>query len=277
MKKVIVTGATGYTGSKLVKELLNKGIQVSIIARKTSKYDLLEEVKDKIEIFEYDMNLEEMIKFIKKTNADIVFHIAAMIVSEHNSQQVSGLIQSNILFPTHILEAMKEAEIKNIVNTGTYWQNYIDENYNPVNLYAATKEAFEKILEYYVEAEGFKAITLKLFDTYGEDDPRPKIMNLFKKIAQTGEGLDMSGGEQYLDLVHIDDVIKAYLKAAEMLEEETEIKHKKYFVSSGKQIKLKDLAKKYEEENNVKLNINWGKRPYRKREVMKPLRAENVI
>jgi hypothetical protein len=50
-----------------------------------------------------------------------------------------------------------------------------------------------------------------------------------------------------------------------------------YVVTSGEQVRLKDLAKRYEQENHVKLNINWGGRPYREREVMKPYIGNDIM
>ncbi|WP_443864320.1 NAD-dependent epimerase/dehydratase family protein, partial [Fusobacterium ulcerans] len=163
---------------------------VTIICRKSSKLDNLEEIKNRINIFEYDNDLKNMIKFLKENKFEIVFHLASLFIAEHESKDVDNLLNSNIVFGTHLLEGMKESENKLLINTGTSWQHYNSEEYNPVDLYAATKEAFEKILKYYVEAEEVRCITLKLFDTYGENDTRPKLINLLNKFADEGKELD---------------------------------------------------------------------------------------
>jgi len=269
MKKVIVTGATGYIGSNLVKKLLEMNMEVHIITRSTSKFDLLNGFKNKLNIFEYNNSIQNIIDYFKQVKADIVFHLAALCIFEHKSEDVNNLIQSNIEFGTNILEAMAKSDTKRIINTGTFCQHYIDENYNPTGLYGATKEAFEKILEYYVEADNISAITLKLFDTYGYNDPRGKVLCLFNKASATNESIDMTLGEQYMDLVYIDDVVNAFICASDLTNNNLK-QHKKYFVKTGKLIKLKDLAKLYENTFNIKLNINWGAREYRKREIMMP-------
>lgn len=266
--KILITGATGYIGSNLIKRLLNTQNEIYTIVRPSSKLNFINEIINKIDIFEYDKNIKNLTNYFNEINPDIVIHLASLFISEHKTENIDDLIESNITFGTHILEAMLKSGVKKIINTGTSWQHYNNEEYNPVCLYASTKEAFEKILEYYVESENFNAITLKLFDTYGPNDKRNKIINLLNKIAKTGETLDMSAGEQYLDLVYIDDVVEAYMKVIELIEKGN-IKHKKYFVSSAKQISLKELVNLFEKINNIKLNINWGKRVYRKREVMK--------
>ena len=213
-----------------------------------------------------------MINFFKENNFEVVFHLASLFIAEHESKDVDNLLNSNIVFGTHLLEGMKESENKLLINTGTSWQHYNSEEYNPVDLYAATKEAFEKIIKYYVEAEGIRCVTLKLFDTYGENDKRPKLINLLNKFADEGKELDMSLGEQKLDLVHIDIVTDTFIKAYELLKNNKEIRNEVYGVSSGKQISLREIVENFEREIGKKLKINWGARPYRKREVMEPIK-----
>jgi len=180
------------------------------------------------------------------------------------------LIRSNVLFGNQLLEAMKVSGVRFLINTGTSWQHYNNEDYNPVCLYAATKQAFEAILEYYVQACDIKAITLKLFDTYGPNDPRQKLFHLLNKAAMSGEPLDMSAGEQLIDLVHVDDVVDAYMIAAQRLLDGKVSVHEDYAVSSGCSLPLKELVALYSDATGWNVNVNWGARPYRFREVMRP-------
>lgn len=233
-KNCLVTGATGFVGSNLCRKLVNENWNVTIICRENSKLDNLEDIKERINIFRYDNDIDKLVLFFKNNNFNVVFHLASLFIAEHQTKDVSNLLESNILFGTHILEAMKESDTKLLINTGTSWQHYNSEEYNPVDLYAATKEAFEKIIKYYVEAENIRCVTLKLFDTYGENDKRPKLINLLNKIADEGKELDMSLGEQKLDLVHIDVVTNSFLKAYEILEKNKDIKNEIFGVSSGK-------------------------------------------
>ena len=267
MKNIIVTGATGFVGSHLSKKLVELGYNVHIISRPSSTYENLESVKSKIDIFEYNQNITELINYFKEVEADIVFHLASLFISEHKLDEVDDLINSNIKFGTHVLEAMSKSETYNLINTGTSWQHYKNEEYNPVNLYAATKQAFEDIIEYYVKALDFNVITLKLFDTYAEDDNRGKLINLLGKFSKEKKKIKMSPGEQKIDLVHVDDVVVAFISAYDLIKEK-KISHKKYAVSSGKQIKLKGLIELYEKVTGNEVLVEWGGRPYREREVM---------
>lgn len=269
MANFIITGATGFVGSRLTKKLIEQGHNVNIISRKSSKYDNLLDIIDKIHIFEYDGNIKNLIEYFNKKNTDIVIHLASLFIAENKPEDVDQLINSNIKFATQILEAMKFSNCKNLINTSTSWQHYNNEDYNPVCLYAATKEAFESIIKFYHNAYKIKCITLELFDTYGEGDNRPKILNLLKEYSEKGIELNMSSGEQVLDLLYIEDVVDAYLRAFDIIKESENI-FEKYSLESRNRVTLKELVSSYENITKNNVSINWGKRPYREREVMVP-------
>ena len=264
----LVTGATGFVGSNLVERLVQEGWQTHIVCRTDSHIPDTPEFINVIKHI-YDGSTDSLIQCVENAKPDIVFHLASLFLSQHESKDIEALIQSNVLFATQLIEAMRVNNISRFINTGTSWQHYNNEDYNPVCLYAATKQAFEALLDYYVKACGFKTITLKLFDTYGANDPRPKLFNLLNKAATTRQALDMSAGQQLIDLVHIDDVIEAYLIAAQRLLEDKVIQHENYAVSSGQPLPLKDLVELYAKVTEQTVNVNWGARPYRYREVMK--------
>lgn len=270
MPSCILTGGTGYIGSHVAKHLLDRGWEVSIIAQPQFGYENIAGFKDQLEIFEYNNDIEELIAFFKKKDADVVMHLAAAVITNYTPQQIPILIRSNIEFGTEILEAMKYSNTRLFIGTGTYWQNYNSDTYNPVDLYAATKEAFEKILQYYVDAFGFRAITLRLFDVYGEDDKRPKLWTLLRDIAGTDKSIDLSPGEQLLDMVHISDVSRAYEAAYYCLKDDHDIHNGVYGVSSGSLNPLKEIVSLFKSIISREMLLNWGARPYKVREVMKP-------
>jgi nucleoside-diphosphate-sugar epimerase len=268
MKNIVVTGATGFVGSNLVRFLLKKDFKIYVILRTDSDLLNLTDIKGDIEIFRYDNQIKNLINFFSEVKPITVFHLASNFIAEHELHQIDSLIQSNITFGLHLLEAMKVSGVKQLINTGTSWQHYNNEDYNPVCLYAATKQAFESLIEYYVQAEGFKVITLKLFDTYGETDTRPKLINLLNKFADENTELNMSPGEQFLNLVHIDDVCEAFYVGSNLIDTADYQGHHFFAVSSDKSYKLKEVIELFENVASKKINVIWGGKPYRKREVM---------
>jgi nucleoside-diphosphate-sugar epimerase len=201
-----------------------------------------------------------------------VFHLASLFLATHTPEDVRPLVESNILFGAQLLEAMARTGCNKLVNTGTSWQHYHSDDYVPVCLYAATKQAFEDVAWYYVHGEGLRLITLKLFDTYGPGDRRPKLFNALRNAARRGEELAMSAGEQLVDLVYVEDVTRAFLVAAEMVEDK-ETAPEAYAISSGKPRPLREIVETYARVTGVPIRVHWGARPYRTREVMMPWTA----
>ena len=269
-RNALVTGGTGFVGSNLCRRLFNDGWSVHVIAIQNDNFSQLQDLLDAVTIHVHDGTTESMVNIVTAAKPKVVFHLASLFLSEHVVDDISRLITSNVLFGAQLLEAMTASGISEIVNTGTSWQHYENKPYSPVNLYAATKQAFEDILQYYVEAKHISAITLKLFDTYGPNDPRPKLFHLLNRVATENIPLAMSPGEQLIDLVHIDDVINAFAIAAQHLLRAEVIGHEIYGVSSGNPISLKELVALYEQVVGGKISIEWGGREYRYREVMVP-------
>ncbi len=276
-KKALITGATGFIGSHLARRLVAESWEVHIIVRPASDLSCLKGISDSVAVHRHDGSTECAIDIIKHSKPDLVFHLASLFLAKHEPKDIEPLIKSNILFATQLVEAMTANNVNMLINTGTSWQHYENRDYSPVCLYAATKQAFEAILQYYVETTPLQTITLKLFDTYGPDDPRPKLLTTLKKASCESKPLDMSPGEQLIDLVFIEDIICAYMIAAERLIAKKVHGHEKYAVSSGKPIKLRELVEIYESVTGKKLSIRWGGRPYRNREVMITWDTYNVL
>lgn len=269
-KNALITGGTGFIGSNIAHRLLKEGWDVKIISIPRDNYALVKDILDKIKIYEHDGSTENMYEIMAEARPTVVFHLASLFLGQHAPKDVNNLVVSNILFGTQLADAMVSNGFHYLVNTGTSWQHYENGEYSPVCLYAATKQAYESILQYYVESSSLKVITLKLFDTYGPNDPRPKLFALLKRLASDNKPLEMSPGEQLIDLVYIDDIVEAFVVAGERLIRNQVIAHECYAVSSGNPLALKEIVKAYEEIIGAKLPILWSKRPYRPREVMEP-------
>lgn len=273
--RVLLTGATGFIGSQLTHRLVAEGHAVAIVVRPESQLDMLQAVLPLIQVHLYDGSYSSLVRALELSEPELIFHVASLFLAQHNPQDVARLIDSNLNFPTQLLEAMSQAGVRQLINTGTSWQHYQNEAYNPVNLYAATKQGFEALLAYYIEAQGFRAITLKLFDTYGPGDTRPKLFSLLRKTARTGETLRMSPGEQLLDLVYIDDVLDAYLLAMASMPEVA--KTASYAVSNPARLSLQELVRIYAETVGRPVNVAWGGLPYRPREVFQLWSRHEVL
>jgi nucleoside-diphosphate-sugar epimerase len=265
---VVITGASGFVGSNLAEYLTRLNFEVHLILRKSSDTSNIKNIINKVTIHYYDGSLESISKILEASNAKVVFHLASLFIAEHKRDDVGLLIQSNILFGSQLVEAMKIAKIKHLINTGTTWQHFNSNEYNPVNLYASTKQAFEDILKFYSSAYEINILNLKLPDTYGSNDSRKKIIRLLINSAFNREPLLLSPGDQELDLLNIKDVVKAFVRAHEILVQNESLGFFSYGITSGNPISLKELVRKIEAVIGLEIPITWGGREYRVREVM---------
>jgi nucleoside-diphosphate-sugar epimerase len=274
MSTCIITGATGYIGSHLVRYLADQDFELHVLARESST--IRWQGKNEIRVWLYKGQYEDVANVFKHLKHDppIVFHLAAKVLHEHESSLLDDLMAANFNFGIQILEAMKSYGSSYLVNTGTYWQHE-EENYSqPNSLYAAGKEAFQSVISYYCKNYSISAVTLMLMDVYGPQDPRGKIFQQLNEHATTGKSIDVTLCEQKTNLVHIVDVVRAYQCAAELLEKSNGGGHHKYYVAHQKTHILKEVIELYLERMEMQLQINWGAIPYRKNQIMNPYIGE---
>ena len=133
-----------------------EGWEVHGIIRENSNKKYIDTFPYTVSLHLFNGKIKSLVSIIKKTKPDVVFHIAGYAVYENTIDQVKKIIDANITFPSMLVEAMLENSIYNLINTGTSWQFYHSENYKPVNLYAATKQAFQDLLLFYTDSTSLK-------------------------------------------------------------------------------------------------------------------------
>ena len=232
--RIAITGSTGFVGSHLCPMLEAKGLEVTRIGR---------------------MTIPEMVKALKASQSQIVVHLATLFVSDHKGTDIQPLVNANLLYGTQLLEAMAQVGVTRLINVGTSWQCP-----RPFNLYAATKQAFESIVGYYIEAHGLNVVTLMLGDTYGPDDKRRKLLTVLREA--NGDRMPFLPANHKIDLTHVDDVCRAIIAA-------TDLRSGRWSVSSGP-TELGTVVSEFERASGKKLNIGWGERKYRSREAKEP-------
>lgn len=272
MKHILITGAAGYIGSRLVMKLLEGSWEVSVILREGSGAPALSHCLNRLHVYYDGGSIEEMAGFMSTHQVECVVHLATCYVTIHKPADIAPMLESNICFGARLLEAMKQAGVKHIVYARTSWQHYGDESYNPMNLYAAMKQAFEDIMRYYTQAEGFCSLTLEIYDTYGENDPRSKIINVMKRCRLTGETIRLSPGQQKLDYIYIDDVIRGFMTALAALTQQKSAETE-YALRSGYIHTLREVVDTFGQVYKTALHVEWGAYPYRAREIFFPYRG----
>lgn len=271
--RILLTGGSGYIGKKMIQRLASDGHKICIVLRKNSD---VEDVKKYIERVIYNINYSDVYNQIKDFKPECYINVAGKYYGTHNADTIQEMIEANILFPTLVLDAAIKAGCENVIHTSSFQQCYQGERYNPVNMYAATKQSFEDILKYYVECKVIKVIVLQLFDTYGADDTRNKIFNRIRRLKED-ESIELSSGMQKMFFCYIDDVIEAYAIALKQTLSNEFGFMKKYAIRGEKPIELKKFIEWYCSQMNRVFILNWGEREYLNREIMDPTGYGEVL
>lgn len=267
---ILITGATGYVGRSFIESEASQYNITALVRKKC--LNLHSEVKQVI----YDGTIESIKESLE--NVDLVLHLATKYVAEHQESDVKEIIESNVLFGANLLEAMKQKNVSKIVNIGTTWQMYEGKSSQYANLYASSKQSFQEILKFYTDCYSWQTLNLHLNDTYGENDKRKKIIQLLIESAIDGNKLDMSMGHQRFETCHIVDVISALKISLDLVQEKKDSYFEVFSILTGDDVSLRELADMISEVTGYQLNINWGARPYRNREVMNvPTEAYKIL
>lgn len=270
MLKLLISGATGFVGINFIQKLYSK-YNLTAIVRPTSN---AEKIKNFCNLFTYDGDIQALINFCKYEKFDGVIHLATHYQPSHSAQDFSKILNSNIIFGAHLLEALSFSPPKFFINTTTFSQFANSSLYSPAGLYDATKQAFCDIMQFYSVNNLTIFCNLLLYNTYGSNDNRPKIFNLWHRIAQTQETLEMSLGEQKIDISHIDDIVRGFAILIELCAKET-VKNLSTFTLENQRYTLRELATIFMKATNTDLPIIWGAKPYRYNEIMDPISSNN--
>lgn len=263
-QKFVLTGGTGFIGRNIIAELTNRGAAVFIVSRPSERLLGLRQQWPNIQIIPWTLLTSELAHNVAAVGPDCIIHLAAYYHRDHTAKHLDDLVDSNLKLGLTMLESARICGCPKFVHAGTGWQDS-GKFGEAVNLYAATKTAFAKLVDFYCAAYGLNAISLLLSDTYGPKDDRQKFLNALRRAWLLNKTMSASGGEQEIELVHAADVAKAFAAASQM---PLEGNHSRAFSlpSEGK-ISLRDLVDKVNAVIPRPVSVNWGDRPYAPNEV----------
>ena len=275
MRRVLITGITGYIGSKLARELLTD-CEVYGLVRKPLNLKYIADIVPNIQFVYYDGSYDSMSEALKLSQPDLVYHMAAYYTGSHGPEHIPKLLDSNITLGAHLLGAMAEHKISALVYASTIVAHYQGAEYRPLNLYAATKQAFSDLLAYYTDIGLVCAVSVVISDTYGPGDNRPKILNIIKQATKTGEKVAFSSGEQVYDVIYIDDLVSAFRMAGEQLLQGA-YQNAVFQAVPESPLSLRETVEKLLQVNGLKLNAGWGERPVPEREIREKIRLYPTV
>ena len=257
---ILITGATGYVGKWFVRHCEGLGITPHLLVRPGS-------MTESETVHHYDGSATSLKKIFSQHQYETVVHIAAKTSVSHTANDVDELLDANIRFGTLLAETMVNAGCHRLLTIGSYWQNFHTLDYRPVNLYAATKQALIDILQYYCDASGLRVVELKLFDNYGPDDDRGKLLSQLMELSQNGGEIGVTPGEQELNLLHIKDVAAGIYHALDYIDQ-ADAGVESFYLADDTNYTLQQVVALIQQHAGQQFTVNFGERSYREREVM---------
>ncbi len=257
MQKVLVTGAGGYIGRHVVKELLDKNYNVIAVDIKT---DLIDNRANKvnIDIFSNYKSLYEVLG-----SPDICLHLAWQDGFIHNSEtQIYNL-------PKHyaFLKSLIEGGIKKIAIMGTmheigYWEGEVDDDTptNPLSFYGIAKNTLRQVATVLAQNSGVTLQWLRAFYIYGDDLNNNSIFSKIMKMDSEGQDtFPFTSGTNKYDFISIEDLSKQIVMAIGQDRINGIIN-----CCTGEPVSLKDKIQDFIAEKNLKIKPNYGAYPERK-------------
>lgn len=270
MKRVLLTGASGFIGRALARRLGEEGVVVHAVLRPKSDCARLAGLPGLIPHV-YDGSAGVLAAILTEARPDVVFHLAGKHVREHTDGSIAELIRDNVLFGTELLEAMRGAGARRLIYTASYFQHMDGTGYRPLNLYAATKQAFEDMLAYYTNAGGLSGAGLVFFDIYGEGDWRRRLIPAIEAALATGTPVPLPAADPQLFLVHVDDAVQALVAAATLLlEHPGETAGQRFAVAPDRSHALNEVLTFFEQAAGRPVPVARGAFPAPARTIARP-------
>jgi len=289
MKKILVTGGTGYIGSHTTVELQQKGYDVVIVDNfSNSQADVLDNIeaisgkKPAFENFDLSDREKTLDFFSRYHDIDAIIHFAAFKAVGESVAKPLLYYQNNIFSLVNILQGMLNNNINNLVFSSSctvYGQPDklpVDELapvQQAMSPYGNTKQISEEIIQDTVRSSSLKAIALRYFNPIGAHEsskigelPLGVPNNLVPFITQTAIGIreqlkvfgsdyPTPDGTPIRDYIHVVDLAKAHVIAVDrMLENKTKKTFEVFNLGTGKGYSVLEVINSFEKVSGLKLN-----------------------
>ena len=264
--KIIISGGTGFIGSYVLEEAINKNWDIIIVLRKNSDTKRIDPFLNKLTIISSDeINNPAIIE--KLQNTDSWVHLSWGGV--FNKDRDSDKQLNNIEILTYYLRIAKKIKVKQFIGIGSQAEygsanKFITETAvtNPTTFYGKTKLSAKWLTQGFCEISDINWCWLRVFSTYGPgDNPNwfiPYIINSIKN----DDIPKLTKCEQKWDYLYVTDAAKAIIKCVE---------HKcsgLYNLASGEIVTLKKIVEIILKKMGRKITPHYGALPYRPDQVM---------
>jgi len=273
MKKILITGATGFIGSHLTELCVEKGFKVVAFDRYNPNNNLghLENSKFKNDInfiFGDIRDYDSVYKISKK--ADVIFHLAALIGIPYSYFSPLAYLKTNLEGTYNILESAKNLNIEQVLITSTS-ETYGTAKTVPINEkhrlyaqspYSASKISADQLALSYWNSFNLPVKIVRPFNTYGpRQSTRAVIPSIIIQALNAKNEIKLGNIKPTRDFTFVSDTCRAYFEI---------LKVKKFFgnvinVGSNNEFEIKEIANSIIKKINPELKITLEKKRKRPR------------
>lgn len=197
---------------------------------------------------------------------DVVINLAARRSTKSNPLTDSKVQEFTFDIPKDFILRASGGETL-ILNASTYIQNFEGHDGKTVDSYGAAKQQLSQFLAEESEAYGFRTLDLYLFTIYGPGDRPTHLVPSLISAAKKSEGISLSPGNQLMNLIYIDDVVRNFSMA---LSAKDKFSYRRHLMWSKEYISVRNLVNTIESIGKVEIDCLWGERPYAGHEMFEP-------
>lgn len=256
---ILLTGATGFLGSCLLKSFIKNGYKVIALKRSTSNIYRIEEYLDQIIL--YDIDKTELPIIFENHKIDIVVNTVTNY--GRKDTKISSIVDTNLIFSLKLLEESVNNNVKAFINADTLLERNI-------NAYALSKSQLVDWMQF-LSNKNTKMVNIKIEHMYGPlDDENKFIYWLINQLKQNVEKIDLTSGIQKRDFIYIGDIVSAY--EAIIQNTNTLSNFEEFELGTGASMEVKTFIEKIYGEllhtQSLSTKLNFGAIAYRLNEQM---------
>ncbi len=226
--KILITGASGFIGSHLVEEMVNRGAQVKAFVHYNSRGDigLLRyadpQLLSEVELYFGDLKDPDAVrKAMEGTRA--VFHLGALIGIPYSYVHPYDVVQTNVMGTLNVLTAARQLGLDRVIHTSTS-EVYGSARYVPIDEahplqgqspYSASKIGADKLAESFHLSFGMPITTVRPFNTYGPRQSTRAVIPTIIVQALTQDVIKLGNLDTTRDFTYVVDTARGFIAAAE--------------------------------------------------------------
>lgn len=270
----MLTGATGFLGSRVLRKLVEEDYKVVCTRRAQSDFTRVADIYECVEWVDTD----RMDVLFDNCSIDIIIHCATDY--GRADSDYFRAYEANLVFPLHLIQYAKNYGCRYFIHTGTFFCRELDFEKTAwervyLDAYVHSKDIFCKIIRNHIEKMDLAFINLQMEHIYGSGDGSGKFVNYLMKCLQDHvPQIPLSSGEQKRDWLYVEDAVSAYMAVLNNLTKFMPGEFYHLEAGTGMETSVKEFACLVKEKMGSDSELGFGKRRMSEHE-LKSSHADN--